>query len=250
MKQNSLLLGGLLLALSGTPALAQTFTFNGNGATGFGGAIGNSVLTVTSTPTNISFSLATSGFNGNGLALYIDSIAGGFNDTSTFTDTADNGRTFLSGLSTNGRTLATFAPGFGADFGISVEPGQFAGVFNLNQQGGFFPFVASAGLDATATTTLNFSVLRSDLGLSPTAGFSIEGSLLSPTAFRANETLGTSVTTPDPTNPGTAPNAGFTGSQTFATALVVPEPGTVVTFAVGAVLLGGLGLRRRSAQRA
>ena len=209
------------------------------------------MLTISDGGSTINFSLTTTGFNGNALAIYIDSVPGGFNSTSSFTDDADTGRQTLSEVSTNGQTVANFAPGFNADFGISLEPGSFAGLFNLTQSNGAFPFIASAGLDTSATTTLNFSVNRSDIGLPATGGsFTFEATLLSGGGYRANETIGTSVTTPDPTNPGTAPNAGFTGTTTFTAfnTFAVPEPSTWAMLGVAGAGLLGLTLRRRAAR--
>ena len=226
---------------------ARAAVYTGNGGAGFGGSVGGSTLTVTDGGSTINFSLATSGFNGNGLAIYLDTVAGGATSTSTFTDTQDGGRTVLSGLSGNGRALATFAPGFGADYGISVEPGSFAGIFNLATPG-TFGFVASGGLDTTATTVLNFSVNKADVGLPATGlGFTFEASLVSTSGYRSNETIGTSVTVPGTL--GDTPNAGFTGTQTFATANtfgVVPEPTSLAAIGLAAAALVG---RRRVTAR-
>ena len=246
-----LLLGAAGLLAAGH--IAQAETYNGNGANGFGGGVGGGILTITNgTGGAINFSLATSGFNGNGLAIYLDTRTGGVNNTSTFTDTADSSRVVLSGLSGSGRTLATFAPGFNADFGIALLPGNFAGLYNLSTPANF-GFVASAGLNSAATTTLNFSVNRADIGLPATGGgFTFAASLISTTGYRANETIGTSVTTVDPANVGTAPNAGFTGTQTFAASNTfgtpAPEPSTWALLAAGAGVLGAGLLRRRAAQ--
>ena len=238
--------------VAGTAGVASATVYTGNGATGFGGPIGSSTLTVTDGGATINISLATSGFGPNSLAIYLDTKAGGFNNNSTFTDEGDNGRRALSGFSAgnNGTAPITFAPGFGADYGIAVEPASFAGIFDLSTaSAGAFTYVGSAGLDPTATTTINLSVDKAAVGL-PVAGgsFSFEASLIDGrSGYRSDETIGTSVSTAGADNPGSAPNPGFTGTQVFSTANVftygaaVPEPTTLA--ALGGVAL--VALRRR-----
>ena len=246
-----LALAGATLVLS---QAASAATYSGNGGTGFGGPIGGSTLTVTDGGATINFSLATSGFGGNGLAIYLDTVAGGATSTSSFTDNADGGRTVLSGNGGgNGKSNAIFASGFGADYGISVEPDNggsgaagngFAGIFNLSTPANF-GFVASGGLSPTASTTLNFSVNKSDVGLPATGGgFKFVASLISTSAYRSNETIGASTTTGAA---GDAPNAGFNGTTTFSafnTFGTVPEPTTLGVVAAAAI---GVLRRRRTA---
>ena len=66
-------------------------TYMGNGASGFNGSVGNSSLTITDSSGELQFTLTTTGtFTGtmpppNDLVIYIDSVTGGFGDTSQFT---------------------------------------------------------------------------------------------------------------------------------------------------------------------
>ncbi|MGH8046199.1 MAG: hypothetical protein ACREKL_03050 [Chthoniobacterales bacterium] len=239
-----------LLVCASISAYGQSF--NGNAATGFGGAIGGSTLTVTENGLNFDFSLTTgTAFNANALILYIDSIPGGVDSTTTLTDTADGGRTAISGLNTGNpsRTVATFAAGFGADFAVTLEPGVFSGTFDLSNPANF-GFVQGNGLVGAGTGPFTFSIARSSLGLVEGQGFSFVGTLISTSAYRSNETIGTSLTVPG--SVGDTPNAGFNGTTTFAESLqvtAVPEPSTAAyLIAFGMALLIGRGLvRRRSA---
>ena len=230
-------------AAIGVGGVASAATiYPGNGLSGFGGPIGTGVLTVSDDGAgNIDFSLAAgTNFSGNALILYVDSKAGGVNDTSTLTDTGDPGRTAISGENGGNRTLATFVPGFGADYAITVEPGVFSGLFDLSTPSNF-PFVASVvGLAGTGTGPFTFSYTRAELGLGATDPFYFEGTLISTSAYRSNETIGTSVTVPD--GPGDAPNAGFNGTTIFSSenAFTVPEPASI-----GLLGLAGFATLRR-----
>ena len=237
-----------LAGLSGVAAAAISQTYPGNGGAGFGGPIGNGSLTVSDNGGGILHVSLTTGvpFSGNSLVLYFDSKPGGVSDTSSFTDNGDGGRTAISGFNGGNtpptRTLATFPAGFGADYAMSVEPGVFAGLFNLSTPSNF-GFIASGNLSGSGTGPFTFSINRSDIGLGPTDPFSFVGTLISTTAYRSNETIGPSVTTPG--TPGDAPNAGFTGTTVFTAAntFAVPEPGALAVAALGASVL----LRRRRA---
>src|SRR6201986_3440663 len=113
-----------MLALAAT-AHAQS-VFSGNGATGFGGSVGNGNITISDSASgmNITFNRG-SGNMDNDLVLYLDTQPGGYSDTSQFSDNGDGGRTAISGYNSGNpsRSLVTFPSGFGADYAISIENG-------------------------------------------------------------------------------------------------------------------------------
>ena len=129
------------------PSIAFATTYPGNGGIGFGGPIGGSTLNITDNGTTVTFQLTTAGaFSGNDLVIYIDNEGGGgYANTSTFTDNADGGRTAISGYSNPGRTRINFPAGFTPQRAISMEPGVFAGVFDLGNPSNF-TYVNSGGL--------------------------------------------------------------------------------------------------------
>ena len=240
-----------LLALGGS---AFATDFAGNGATGFGGSVGTGSLTVSDTANSLTFTLNRgSGTLDNDLVVYLDTQSGGFTDTSSFSDNADGGRTAVSGYSGGARTVATFASGFTADYALSIENG-FIGVFQLVAGGsGSLNFLfgqGQVGGNSAATYSITLtSAQMAQIGLTANSGqsFSLEGSLISGSGYRANETIGSSTTFP---SGGSDPNAGFSGSQVFSTAgnytliAPVPEPTTLALGAGGLALLYILRRRR------
>jgi hypothetical protein len=246
-----------LLAMAAMSALALSVSaraavYLGNGATGFGGSLGNGSLSITDDGTNITFTLNNAGgFNGNDVVVYIDSVAGGFADTSQLSDDGDGGRESVSGFNSSNpsRTLAVFPAGFGADYALEFENNTFDGLFQLVAGGNnTMNFVGGNSPTSPATNgPYVVTVPLSDLGITSGDSFSFVGTLISTTAYRSNETIGDSVTIPDPAG-GSAPNAGFNGSTIFSSAEVypapAPEPASLVMVGGALALLAG---RRRLA---
>jgi hypothetical protein len=253
----------LLIASAAVAALnssAQT-TYNGNGASGFGGAVGNGSVTIsdTSSSMTVTFNRGLSGNLDNDLVLYLDTQPGGFSDTSQFSDNGDGGRTAISGFNSSNpsRTIATFASGFQADYAISIE-NSFIGVFGLvaggNNSLNFLFGQGQSSVDSDASYSITITAAQmSQIGLTAGSGqsFLFVGSEDSDSAYRANETIGNSITTPD--GPGSAPNSGFNGTQLFTqslsyTLVSTPEPSTLALLGIfGAGALMVLHRRRQQA---
>jgi hypothetical protein len=233
-------LGIVSLGLATSVAMATTYT--GNGATGFGGTLGNGSLTFTQSGNTINGTFtAGSAFN-DGLVIYIDSTAGGASVISAgagFTDTADANR----GAITN-RGLNTLNLGIAADFALSLSPvqGPFGGIWSLSN-GANLPFVTSVGLlPLNATGPYTFSFNLSDIGLTAGQSFNFVATYLNGTnGFLSNETLN-GTTGLGGANPGTPATVTLVGAQIFATT-AVPEPATVLL--VGPALLSGMFFIRR-----
>lgn len=264
MKISPFFLGSLALALSAVTASATNYA--GNGGTGFGGNVGLGSLSVTSNLTNntYTFSFSTGNakttFDGaNSFVLYLDTAPGGFTSTTTFTDSADNGRSAISGYNNNGgnpsRALVNFASGFGAEFGISFEDG-YIGMFGLAAGGNnSLNYVTGIAPNPDASP-FTLTVTAAQLGLtSANSILNFVGTYTSTAAYRSNEAVGTAF---DNTNDGNVPlpsenpstNPGFNSIVTFGNYLTynpaaVPEPGTVACFGLGAAALA-LGWRRRA----
>ena len=235
------LLTAATILASFTSAL-RADVYGGNGATGFGGVLGNASLTVTDANGVINFSITTGQpFTANVIVFYIDSKTGGFGDTSTFADNGDDGRTAISGFERSNpdsggsdtRTLATFASGFAADYAIALQPG-FAGLFQLaSGADGSLMYLGSANGQNPSGNTFTFSISATDIGLT-TVGQAVRfsASLISGTAFRSNETIGTS-TTAGGQNPGFSGALTYTGFESYSITSI-PEPSTVSLIALGA----------------
>ena len=109
-----------MLLLVARPSRAETY--HGNGETGFGGAIGNSTLTLSDDGTNISGTLTVGGSMNDVLVLYLQTGTGGWTNTSGFNDQGAGCRQAISGVSAAGRSLLTFASGFQPNYAIALAP--------------------------------------------------------------------------------------------------------------------------------
>ncbi len=195
-------------------------------------------LSLTDNGTTISGTInkGPNGFN-DALVIYIDSVPGGFTDTSGFADANDGLRKAISGFDGNtSRSLLTFASGFTPDYALALGPSDdnFGGLWQLANGGGnSLNFVSSANLSPTGnnnSATYTFSFDLSQIGLTPNSGQSFElfGTYISDTGFRSDEAVAGNATGSQGYNPFTQ-----TAFATYTTA--VPEP-SMAAFAS----LGGL----------
>jgi hypothetical protein len=233
----------------GTFASANSMSYAGNGASGFGSEIGNGTLVLSDDGTNLTVTVERGSGNFNDDAvIYIDSVAGGFADTSLFLDNGDGGRTAVSGanLGNPSQTVATFPSGFLADYAISTE-NTYMGLFGLapggNNSLNFITGASQSGSNTSASYSVTFPLAY--IGITGGQSFEVVGSLISTSAYRSNETFGPSVTTPG----DGAGNAGFSQPQVFVSALsyttsLAPEPATLGILGAGALV--ALARRRKA----
>src|SRR5436190_11653582 len=112
------------------PTLAATYSGNGN--SGFGGPIGLGSLKLTDNGTTV-FGTVNKGPNGfnDVLVIYIDSVSGGFTNTSGFSDGAGLLQKAISGFDGGAnRSLLTFSDML-PDYAIALGPlsGNSAGLW-------------------------------------------------------------------------------------------------------------------------
>src|ERR1041385_6763067 len=187
---------GLLAITAGSLPAA---TYPGNGNSGFGGPIGLGSLTLTDNGTTV-FGQVNKGPNGfnDVLVLYLDSVGGGFSDTSGFADGADGLRNAISGFDGGAnRSLMTFTGGFLPEYAIALGPSSdnFGGMWQLANGGAnSLNFITSVNLNPTGTPsspTYTFSFNVAQIGITPDSGgtFELFGTYISDSGFRSDEAL-------------------------------------------------------------
>lgn len=225
-------------------AAAQS-TFNGNGSSAWGGAIGLGSLVLSDNGTVVSGSLTTGGnLNGNAFVLYLQAGAGGFSSTSGFNDNGDQLRSALSQYGGAGQqSVLNFAAGFTPNYAIALQPDSginFGGLWSLANGGANSQnYITSVNLTPTGsdtTGTYNFSFNLSSIGLTGGQSFELFGMQISTSGYSSPEALGGTLTG----------SSGWGNTQTevgFSTYTTVPEPSSIMLGAAGLATL--LLLRRR-----
>ena len=242
----------VLLSILAAGPLGATL-FLGNGATGFGGAVGEGVLNLDDDGNTVTGTLSRGpGDFEDTLVLFIDSVPGGFANTSGFADGSSGLLRSISGFDGGAnRSTLTFPAGFAADYAIAIGPANESsgGLWSLANGGnGSMTFIADIALDPTGDAsadnyTFTFSV--GNLGLVPGSGasFRVFGSHVRNDGYRSGEALPGDVTGTLGWVPFTATSAGLhatrgpvventddsgPGSLRDAVALAVPD--ATITF--------------------
>jgi len=240
--KNLLSIGIVSMAVS-LSAFADNYLGNGNSA--WGGAVGLGSLTVSDSGSDITFTFnrgsGTFGGGGNALVVYLDSVSGGFADTTGFSDAADGGRSAISGWSGSQRSTLNFASGFLPDYALSIQ-NDYASLFQLVAGGNnslvWQTGTSQSGSDSSATYGLTFAY--SLLGLSAGQSVGLFGIEVSATGYSSPEAIGGGLT-------GTE-GYGNTQTQTaFSTYTItpVPEPSTLALAGLSGLLTLVLARRRR-----
>jgi MYXO-CTERM domain-containing protein len=228
--------------IDGALTMGEYGSFTSGINTSFGGMLGANVEVHVKSAADgsLAFLIDETGQNctlgaDDSIVFYIDSRAGGFASTQSFTDVGDGGRAAASGRGTSSGTAdLTFAPGFTADFALVVRADS-ATLYSLTS-GGAHTFVKSA----TQAPMVSFGsacvkeiggITMADLGSAAGRPFDYVGTLINASnAVRSNEFQGVAASTiADTGNIGASPFALAAGDfdtyQSYAAtpALVMPK---------------------------
>ena len=246
----SLLASVSFLTIGATHAFAQA-TYSGNQSTGFGGALGQSTLSITDNATTgvVNFSLAATGSISD-VAFFFSTGSGGVTDTTSVPDSGDEGRRAITGESTSPvqQTPVYFATGFSAKYAVAIDNAQHDNLFQLVPGQSYLSYVSAASnITQTGGTgsavTYGFSLTEAQLGIAPGGSFSFVATLSNAqdgtnNIYRSDETIGAS----NVDGQGLSGNLGNTGTLTYSGfdtyTTSVPEPTTWLGALLVVALLG------------
>jgi Secretion system C-terminal sorting domain len=183
-------------------------TYMGNGNSGFGGPIGQGSITIADNLDSLAFVLTKGGGSYNDLVVvYIDTKAGGFANTTSFTDyssdrtTAISGKTGVAGQVSDMFFPADFMPDYAIALKFDNPPSMAGGGSLFKLQAGTLQFVKDVQLTPSLPLTPNciFGALKTDLEFTSTMKFIV--TFVSTTAWRSNEAIGFNFAAAAP-NPG------------------------------------------------
>lgn len=226
----------------------QATNYSGNGDSSWGGAVGQGSLTVSDSGANITFTLNRGpGTLDNPFVIYLDSVSGGFADTTFFSDDGDGARSAISGYTStgnnggSGRSILVFDSGFSPDYAISIENG-YASLFQL-VSGGANSLIWTTGTALSGMNndpTYSLTVGLSQFGITPGSGqsFGLFGIMVSGTGYSSPEAIGGTMS-------GTSGWGNTQTQLTYSTYITaVPEPSSMALFALSG-LATLVAIRRR-----
>ncbi len=163
----------LLLAPTPLAAALAGYNYQEYHGVGIGGAVGDGTLQLSNNTTTVRANFIKGPGNSfvDNLVLFVDTVPGGFTTTSVFSDKANTLESSVSGYSTL-RSVATFAPGFGADYAIALGVNSGSAVYKLVDDATLGPHLELVrwGLnflytDSPNHATYSFQFDWADLGL-------------------------------------------------------------------------------------
>lgn len=231
----------------GSLRAAVAYNFQEYQGNGLAGSVGNATLQLSNNTTTVkaNFIKGIGSFVDN-LVIFVDTTPGGFTSTASLSDRGNALESAISGYSVS-RSVATFAPGFEADYAIALGVNSGSAVYKLvNDASGPHLEVVRSGLnflytDSPNHATYSFQFDWANIGLpnNNTNFFKFETTYISSTASRTLQSF-----------EGLTGTAGF-GSVTFTNydtygVPPVPENTDAALAVVGGVVLAlGLGKRAR-----
>jgi hypothetical protein len=218
---------------------------------GFGNVIGSSSFLYLDSDNSgnlfIGIDLGGGGWN-DSIVIYIDSVSGGFSDTTTLEDQNDPLRNAISGDGGGNQSELTFGSEFVPDYAIALRAADnFAGLWQLAAGGNLsLNFVASANLTTNGTgQEIELQISLANIGIAAGDSFGYVATLLNQgNAFRSDEFNGVATTTANSGNVGQNPLT--LGQEDYNVFQTIPEPGTFAFMAVGALGLLYRRLRRQA----